>query len=288
MSSSVQLTVPVNAGSSPAPSPRTARPVPKKSRIRNLRGWRLLVLRALFGAVLIGAWQAAVGSGIIDRSVVSTPGAVAAYLGSAVVDSSFWVNLAATMQAVFAAFLLAGVVGIVAGLGLGLLPNLEKVVSPYLEALNAMPRIALAPVFVVAFGISTSAKIALAFSIVVFLVLSGARAGIQSADVDLLRLCRVLRLNKTQMFWKVLLPVAMPSIFGALRLGIIYSLLGVVTAELLASRNGIGQMLQQFAGLYRTDGLIGLIIVLAIVATVINGGMAVLERRLLRWQQDAK
>lgn len=288
MSSSTQITAPANADHSPAPSSLNARTSRKKSRVRDLRGWRLLLLRVLFGALLVGAWQAAVSSGIIDRGIVSTPRDVTAYLGSAVADYRFWVNLSATMQAVFAAFFLASACGIVAGLGLGLLPNLEKVVSPYLEAINAMPRIALAPVFVVAFGISTSAKIALAFSIVVFLVLSGARAGIQSADVDMLRLCRVLGLNKVHMFWKVLLPVAIPSIFGALRLGLIYSLLGVVTAELLSSRDGIGQMLQRFAGLYRTDGLIGLIIVLAVVATTINACMGLLERRLLRWQRDAK
>lgn len=272
-------------------SPHPRRLAPKKTKPsgrKNLSRWQLITLRILFGLLLVAGWQMSVSIGLINESIVSTPANVAVYLSQALIDPTFWYHLLATVQAVVIAFVLASVVGIIAGLGLGLLPNLEKVVSPYIEAINAMPRIALAPVFVVAFGISTSAKIALAFSIVVFLVLSGARAGVQSADVDILRLSNVLGLNKIQMFFKILLPIATPSIFGALRLGIIYSLLGVVTAEMLASRNGIGQMLQEYAGLYRSDGIIGLLIVLAVVATTINMLAGAIERRLLRWQSEAK
>ncbi len=236
---------------------------------------------------LVGIWQLVVILKLADPTVTSRPSAVFSYLGHAVSGSEMWTNLSATMEATLIAFGLASVVGIVIGVALGLLPRVEKVIDPYLTAINAMPRIAFAPVFVVAFGLSITSKIALAFSIVVFILITSARAGVQSLDVDITRLATLLGASKRQMFSKVLLPVAVPSIFGGLRLGLIYSLLGVTTSELIASTNGIGQMLQQAAGLFRIDEVYGLLIILAIVASVINLLMGTLERYLLRWQPKA-
>jgi NitT/TauT family transport system permease protein len=197
---------------------------------------------------------------------------------------TLWLNLWYTLQAALIAFALASVVGVTIGITLALLPRFEKVVEPYLSALNAMPRIALAPVFIVAFGLTINAKIALAFTIVVFILITSARAGVRSVDVEHLRLARVLGASRRQMFTKILFPVATPAIFGGLRLGVIYALLGTLTAELLGSNNGIGQQLQIAAGLFDIAQIYGLIIVIALSATLINTGMGYLERYLLRWQ----
>ncbi|EME57000.1 ABC transporter permease [Rhodococcus ruber BKS 20-38] len=243
-------------------------------------------MRVGFAAALIGLWQLVVSLQLIDRTVSSSPVEVWHALVSAVTGSELWLNLADTMIAAVLAFVLASVVGVVIGIGLALLPSVEKVVAPFLDAINAMPRIALAPVFVVAFGLSISSKIALAFSIVVFMVISAARAGVRSVDVDVAVLARTLGATRRQMFTKVLVPVAVPSIFGGLRLGLIYSILGVVTAELIASRSGVGQLLQKYAGLFQTAEMYAVLIVLAVVAGLINAGMTRLESALLRWQPD--
>ncbi|WP_240918264.1 ABC transporter permease [Rhodococcus sp. 14C212] len=246
----------------------------------------LLAMRVGFAAALIGLWQLVVSLQLIDRTVSSSPVEVGHALASAVTGSELWLNLADTMVAAVLAFVLASVVGVVIGIGLALLPSVEKIVAPFLDAINAMPRIALAPVFVVAFGLSISSKIALAFSIVVFMVISAARAGVRSVDVDVAVLARTLGATRRQMFTKVLVPVAVPSIFGGLRLGLIYSILGVVTAELIASRSGVGQLLQKYAGLFQTAEMYAVLIVLAVVAGLINAGMTRLESALLRWQPD--
>jgi NitT/TauT family transport system permease protein len=271
----------------PSGGPRRLRraPLSRKGSVSDTMG--LVVARLLFGAGLVGLWQLVVSLKIIDRSVTSRPADVATYLWHALGSSTLWSNLGATMKAVVIAFLLASAVGIVVGIALALLPRVERVVAPYIDAANAMPRIALAPVFVVAFGLTINAKIALAFSIVVFIVITAARAGVRSIDVDIMRLANVLGANRRQMFTKVLFPVAIPSIFGGLRLGIIYSLLGVVTSELISSRDGIGQLLQQYTSLFQIDGVWGLLIVLAVVAAVLNLVMTRIERYLLRWQPPA-
>jgi NitT/TauT family transport system permease protein len=282
----VPTTAPIGVGPTPMADPNAARKATAaRRRKRSIKdGLMLLGLRLALGAVIVALWQLTVEFEILDPTVTSNPGDVASFLWNALGTSVLWTNLEATITAMVLAFLLASVVGVVVGISLALLPRFERIVSPYLDALNSMPRIALAPVFVVGFGLTINAKIALAFSIVVFIVITAARAGVRSVDVDIMRLATVLGANRRQMFTKVLFPVAVPSIFGGLRLGVIYSLLGVVTAELIASREGMGQLLQEYASLFQIDGVYALLIVLALVASVLNAGMAALEKHLLRWQ----
>jgi NitT/TauT family transport system permease protein len=244
----------------------------------------LLAARLAFLGLLIGSWWIVARFELMDPTVTSSPGAVFDWLGEALAGSELWTNLWATLLATSIAWVFANIVGVIFGITLALLPRFEAVVNPFISAFNALPRIALAPLFIVAFGLTISSKIALAFSIVVFLAISAARTGVASVDIDHTRLAEVLGASKVQRFFKILLPVAVPSIFGGLRLGFIYALLGTLTAELIGSVNGIGQQLQLAAGLFQTEAIYGLIIVLAVVATTINSAMGLAERRLLRWR----
>lgn len=244
----------------------------------------LYLFRAAVLVAVIGIWWVIANFQLMDPTVTSSPSAVGTWLVKALTGPLLWKNLVATLVATMLAWTLASFVGIVVGVTLALLPRVEQVINPYISALNAMPRIALAPLFVVAFGLTIQSKIALAFSIVVFLVLSAARTGVKSVDVELTRLAEVLGANGRQKFFKILLPVAVPSIFGGLRLGIIYGLLGTLTAELIGSVDGIGQQLQQAAGLFQTEAIYGLLVILALTATLINSIMDLVEKRLLRWQ----
>lgn len=199
-------------------------------------------------------------------------------------DGTLQTNLWATMQAVVIALVLAGVVGTSLGLFLALVPRIEAAFNPLISGLNSMPRVALAPVFIIAFGIGITAKVALAFSVVVFVFLLNARAGVNSADPDVLRLARTMGMSKIDQFFKVLLPVATPSIFAAVRLGLIYSLLGVVTSELITARDGLGQLVASFSAGFNMAAVYAILIVLAIVAGLLNGLTGAAERWILRWQ----
>lgn len=194
------------------------------------------------------------------------------------------VAAASTMQATLIAFALAAIIGTIAGLILSVIPVLDRAIAPYLDALNAMPRIALAPVFITYFGINQSAKIALAFTLVIFITTFAARVGVQSADHNLVRLSVALGATSKDLILKIYLPVAIPSIFAGFRLGLIFSLLGVVASELIASRAGLGQMVSTFSGQFHMEGVYSVLIILAIIAAAINVVTAAIERRLLRWQ----
>ena len=245
------------------------------------------VLQVSLGVALLGLWQLAAAEKWPDPVLAKSPVQSWDYLVGAARSGALWSNTWSTMTAVLIAWVLAGLAGVVAGLALGLMPRTERVLSPYLDAANAMPRIALAPLLIVALGIGTSAKVALALTLVFFIVLSGARAGVRSTDAEWLRLSTVLGARKHQLFFKVLLPVATPAIFAALRLGLIYSLLGVVGSELISARDGLGQLIAYDSSVFQMDGVYGILVLLAVIAVVLNQLMALLERRLLRWQPPA-
>lgn len=247
-----------------------------------VRGWQLVVLVAW-----LGLWQITAANQLMDPVLARTPAQSWDYFVGALKSGELMDNTGYTMMAVIIAWVLAGAVGVVAGLALGLLPRVERVLTPFLDAANAMPRIALAPLFIVAFGINTTAKVALAATLVFFIVMSSARAGVRSTDAEWLRLSAVLGASKPQVFFKVLFPVATPAIFAGLRLGLIYSLLGVVGSELISARNGLGQLVATYSATYRMEAVYAILIFLAAIAVVLNQAMGVAERRLLRWQPPA-
>jgi NitT/TauT family transport system permease protein len=244
-------------------------------------------LQVAVGLALLGLWQLAADLKWPDPVLAKSPVQSWDYLVSTARSGELWSNTWATMAAVLIAWVLAGLAGIVAGLALGLMPRTERVLSPYLDAANAMPRIALAPLLIVALGIGIQAKVALASTLVFFIVLSGARAGIRSADADWMLLSSVLGARKHQLFAKVLLPVATPAIFAALRLGLIYSLLGVVGSELISARDGLGQLIAYDSSVFQMDGVYGILVLLAVIAVALNQLMGLVERWLLRWQPPA-
>lgn len=237
--------------------------------------------------VVLGGWQLYAMSGTGDPILVKSPSQVYSAFLVLVRTGELWGNLGATLEATMIALLLGSSIGIVLGVGLALTPRLEEIVDPYIDALNAMPRIALAPVFIIYFGIGLWAKVALAFSLVVFVMLISARAGVQSADRDALQLITVLGSSRIQKFTKVLVPVALPSIFGGLRLGLIYSLLGVVSSELISSPNGLGQVVASSSSNLNMAAVYAVLIVLAIVAALFNSTMKYITGHLLRWQPPA-
>jgi len=244
----------------------------------------MLAARLSLLAAIILTWQMVVTFDLLDRAVTSSPSDVAAFLVEVLPTPELRENLWATVQATLIAFVLASSAGILVGSVLGLMPTLERIIDPFLNAANAMPRIALAPVFIIAFGLTIWSKVALAFTIVIFIMISNTIAGMHSVDSELLRLAKVLGATRRQLFVKLLLPSAVPSIFGGLRLGMIYSMLGVVTAELIGSTNGMGQLVQQAAGMFMIDRVWGYLIILAVIASAVNVGMSAVERYLLRWR----
>ena len=198
-------------------------------------------------------------------------------------------NALNTLLATLIAFVLSGVSGVLAGLVLVELPGVKRLVDPFLTALNSMPRIALAPIFILWFGIELASKVALAFSLGFFIVLMSTFAGIRNVDPVLLRLSRSLGCSPWQQFTKITLPWAVPSVFAGLKLALIYSFLGVVTSEMLASKLGLGQLIMYYSGLLRMEAVLAMLVVMAVCAVALTMIADRIEAALLgSWTESAQ
>lgn len=255
---------------------------------RATTGRRLIlvwVLRLAIPVLAVLAWQRGADAGWVDSFFFSDPNSIWKHLVVMTQSGELLRATMATLQATLAGFALGVGLGVPAGLLLGRYALLDEVASPLLAALNSLPRVALAPMFILWFGIGSASKIFLAASLVFFIVMVSSQAGVKAADEELKRMARVMGATERQNFLKIVLPGAVPAIFGGLRLGVVYSLLGVIVGEMLAARVGLGQSISLYAGTYQTAGVFATLLVLGAIGLVLNDATVRVENRLLRWQK---
>ncbi len=265
-----------------AVSSATGRRSAGRARSRAVPVW---LRHALFIAALIGLWELAAGQGLLDPAFFGRPSGIAAYLWKGfVVDGTLWRELGYTLAGAVIAFVGGSVCAVATGLLFMVFPGFHRASEPYLTLLNAMPRIALAPLFLLWFGLGIGSKVAVGFSLTFFIVLSATVAGIRSVNSDHLVLSKALGATPRQVFTKVTLPSAVPVIFSGFRLGLIFALLGVVGAELIAAEHGLGQTLAYLQSTFSMDGVMGLLFLLAFLGLGVTSLMNRLERALLDWQ----
>ena len=238
------------------------------------------------GVVLIALtlWQVAANFGWGVQVVVQSPVKVFGALLTLATGDMLWPNYWATLKATLSGLLIALLIGTPIGLALGLMPTVQRVLAPFISALNAMPRIALAPVFIIVFGISMGAKVALAVSLVIFIMILNAMAGVSAADAEAVRMMVTMGASRAQILRMVVLPAALPSILIGVRLGMIYSLLGVIASELIASADGLGQMIARSAGVFDLATVYAMLLLLMITAAFFNAISEAIGRWALRWQ----
>jgi NitT/TauT family transport system permease protein len=220
----------------------------------------------------------------LDPTFVGQPSGVLKFLWNNITSGQLWVDMGWTMAGTLISFLLGSVAAIAVGLLFVGFPKFEKFLEPYLNAMNVMPRIALAPLFILWFGLGLGSKIALGCSLTFFIVLSSTVAGIRGVSQDHVTLCKTLGASAVSTFFQVTLPGAVPVIFSGLRLGLIYSLLGVIGAEIIASEKGLGQSLAYLGSTFEVNGVMALLLVLAMIGVSVMKTMTWLEKRLLHWQ----
>ena len=246
--------------------------------------WRRAGLHVAFIAVLLGLGELAAERRWLDPTFFGQPSGVAKFLWLNATSAKLWTDLGWTMAGVLSSFALGSTAAFAVGLAFVRWPSLERFAEPYFSALNVMPRIALAPLFILWFGLGLGSKIAVGFSLTFFIVLSATVAGIRGVSPDHVTLCRTLGARATTTFFQVTLPGAVPVIFSGLRLGLIYALLGVIGAEIIASEKGLGQWLAYLSSTFDVNGVMALLLVLALLGVAIVRLMTSLEKRLLHWQ----
>ena len=182
------------------------------------------------------------------------------------------------------AFVISSALGIAAGLMLARSPFWDEVLAPLVLALNSLPRVALAPLIILWFGIGIVAKVVTAFTLVFFILLVNTLGGAKNVDTDILTIARLMGASRHDILWKVTLPSALPWIFAGLNIGLTYALLGVIVAEILASNQGIGYVISSGAANFNTAAVFAGLVTLAVVAWLFSAIMRKVEARLLRWK----
>lgn len=250
-----------------------------------LNSLRAMAGHALFLAVVLFSWEYASRQSWLDPTFFGSPSGIAAYLWDGFfVSKTLWLELGYTIGGTLISFLAGSIAAIALGLVFVMAPRLERMMDPYLTVLNAMPRLALAPLFLLWFGLGLGSKVAVGVSLTFFLVLSSTVAGIRGVPADYLTLTRSLGASGAQLFFKITLPSAIPVIASGLRLGLVYAMLGVVGAEIIAAEHGLGQSLAYLQSTFNMNGVMGILGVLAVLGMLVTQGMSKLERVLLKWQ----
>lgn len=245
---------------------------------------RTALAHIIFIAAMLAACEAAARLDWLDPAFFGQPSGVTSFLLAQVGAAKFWLDLLWSLGATVIAFLIGSGAALVVGLLFVSAPRLERFLDPYFSALNVMPRIALAPLFLLWFGIGIGSKVAVGCSLTFFIVLSSTVAGIRAVSQDHLTLSRTLGSPPSSVFFLVTLPGAVPTLFSGLRLGLIASLLGVVGAEIIAAERGLGQSLAYLSSTFDVNGVMAILLVLAVVGSLVLWSMNALERRLLKWQ----
>jgi len=234
--------------------------------------------RLILALIIMAAWQYLPSANV--RFWMSGPVEIVARLLTWLRDGSLWENVGATLLAMALGYAIGTASGIAIGLLLGLMPRLNRVLSPYVAALYAMPKIALAPLFVIVFGIGLESKVALVAITVFFLVLNATLDGVQNVDRDLTRALALMGATRLEVIRKVLIPATLPWIFTGMRIAVRYAFTNTLLAELIASNSGIGFMIEYYSGVFEATGTYAAILVLVIMSVGLTELLTLIETRL--------
>ena len=246
-------------------------------------GWRLLVLQALFLFCILAAWQFASGRWV-RPVLISSPTDVADTLWAWIRDGSLFGHIWATLQAAILGFLVGTVAGIAMGYTLAVLPNASRVVGPFMTALYTLPRLALAPLFIMWFGLGLQFKVMFSATIVFFLVYYTTRQGVQEVPRDMIQSVRIMGGTRVDIARRVVLPSALIWVLTGVKISVPYALVGVVVGEMLVGDTGLGFLLSQSANRFNPGGLFATIVVLLAIAMILDQLLTRVTDRSLRWK----
>ena len=259
----------------------------------NLRVWQVGLLVAVFAF-----WHLMTTPGLVPPFMFDNDRQAAFFFGEPLkVAGRIWVwfvteadiyrHLGITLLETLLAFGIGSVLGLGAGLWLALQPMASAILEPYVKALNSMPRIILAPIFAVWFGLGIGSKVALGVTLVFFIVFFNVYQGVKEVSPVVLANARMLGARPRQLLRHVYLPSATSWVFSSLHTSVGLAFVGAVVGEYLGSSQGVGYLILQAEGSFDINTVMAGIVVLTAFALVLDAGVGRIERRLMKWQPKA-
>ena len=264
-----------------------------KPRAATLRLWQIGILVLIFVF-----WHAMTTPGLLPTFMFDNDRQAAFFFGEPlkiferiwvwfVTDADIYIHLYVTLAETLMAFGIGAASGLGAGLWLALSPMASAILEPYIKALNSMPRIILAPIFAVWFGLGMASKVALGVTLVFFIVFFNVYQGVKEVSPVVLANARMLGANKKQLLRHVYLPSATSWVFSSLHTSVGLAFVGAVVGEYLGSSRGVGYLILQAEGQFDINTVMAGILVLTSFALVLDAAVGKIEKRLMKWQPKA-
>lgn len=241
--------------------------------------YQILLLLALF---LI--WHALTSSEILPPFFFGEPLVVLNNVREWFVGGSIYKHLGVTLVETLLAFAIGTATGLIVGLWLALSPTASALLDPYIKAFNSMPRVILAPIFAVWFGLGIWSKVLLGVTLVFFIVFFSVYHGVREVNPVLVANARMLGASRRQLLRYVYLPSATAWVFSSLHAAVGMAFVGAVIGEYLGSAKGVGYLILQAEGVFDINTVFAGVLVLTVCALVLDWLVTIAERRLLRWR----
>ena len=254
---------------------------------------RLIGLQVIVGLLAIALWQIGTtvpvgGDYLLPPFFFSTPMDVAARVVKWFVEGTVWRHLWITLYEAMMAFIIGSAAGVVIGFWFARQPMVAAVLDPYVKMINALPRVVLAPIFALWFGLGPASKIALGITLVFFIVFFNVYQGIREVSPAVLANARMLGMSDRALMRHVYWPSALSWMFSSLHTSVGFAVVGAVVGEYLGAAAGLGYLIQQAEGVFDVAGVFAGMFVLAVFVLIIDGVVTLIERRLLVWRPVAE
>lgn len=250
---------------------------------RNVIIWRAAILVAF-----LGSWEVAGRLNLIDPFFYAMPSSIAGRLYDWITEGTsegpLWYHLWVTMEEALIGFFTGSIAGVIIGIALGRNRMASDVFSIYIKLINSVPRVVLAPIFIMLFGLGLASKVALAFVMVFFVVFSNAFQGVREADRAMIANARILGASDWQLTKSVIVPSAMSWIFASLHVSFGFAIIGAIVGEFVGARYGIGLLINIAKGSFDAAGMYAAIVIVMVVALAAEYLMTLVENRLARWR----
>ena len=274
----------------PAVTEPGTKPDRAHSRARAARKRRIGVgaARVLLLVAFLGLWEWLSRAKVIDPFNFSMPSKIWDQISTWVMHGTALGSLGeqiwATLQEALLGWVIGVIAGVVFGIALGRITLLADILGPYIKVLNSIPRIVLAPIFVIWFGLGPSSKVASAVVLVFFPVFFNAFQGAREVDRNLVANARILGASDRRVTLQVVIPSATSWIFTSLHVSFGFALIGAIVGEYIGATKGIGLLVAQSQGTFNAAGVYAAMVILAVVALVAEGLLTFAENRIFRWK----
>ncbi|MBO0907915.1 ABC transporter permease [Arthrobacter sunyaminii] len=272
-----------------APARRNAGTAPQRRPARknlDASGLSIRLGQLAITITVLGSWELLARAGIIDEFFFPLPSDILVTVWEWISTGYVFPHLWVTMQEAILAFITGAAAGLFLGFLLARVTVLERLLDPFLKAFNALPRVVLAPIFLLWFGLGIWSKVAFGFTLVFFIVFFNTLEGVKSVDRVLVNNARMLGASEKQLLRHVFIPSALTWIFSSLHISVGFAITGAVVGEYLGASAGVGYAIAQAQGVFDTQGVFAGMFILMIVVLIIDILVNRLERHLLRWRPN--